>query len=149
MERQQQLLAAYQQIHTLSSQMIALARAGQWEALVEMQFAYVTAVEKTAEFTGKAGPSLALQEMLNAKLKQIIDNEGVLKGLLQQRMEQLKTLIDQSTRQNAVNTAYGQFDDRSLLLGELQSDNVVAIKSKSEELQYQQPYSLIFRPGSA
>ncbi|EKZ6377102.1 flagella biosynthesis regulatory protein FliT [Klebsiella aerogenes] len=135
MERQQQLLAAYQQIHTLSSQMIALARAGQWEALVEMQFAYVTAVEKTAEFTGKAGPSLALQEMLNAKLKQIIDNEGILKGLLQQRMEQLKTLIDQSTRQNAVNTAYGQFDDRSLLLGELQSDNVVAIKSKSEELQ--------------
>ncbi|HHS9878579.1 flagella biosynthesis regulatory protein FliT [Klebsiella aerogenes] len=135
MERQQQLLAAYQQIHTLSNQMIALARAGQWEALVEMQFAYVTAVEKTAEFTGKAGPSLALQEMLNAKLKQIIDNEGVLKGLLQQRMEQLKTLIDQSTRQNAVNTAYGQFDDRSLLLGELQSDNVVAIKSKSEELQ--------------
>ncbi|HCA3513633.1 TPA: flagella biosynthesis regulatory protein FliT [Klebsiella aerogenes] len=135
MERQQQLLAAYQQIHTLSSQMIALARAGQWEALVEMQFAYVTAVEKTAEFTGKAGPSLALQEMLNAKMKQIIDNEGVLKGLLQQRMEQLKTLIDQSTRQNAVNTAYGQFDDRSLLLGELQSDNVVAIKSKSEELQ--------------
>lgn len=135
MERQQQLLAAYQQIHTLSSQMIALARAGQWEALVEMQFAYVTAVEKTAEFTGKAGPSLALQEMLNAKLKQIIDNEGVLKGLLQQRMEQLKTLIDQSTRQNAVNTAYYQFDDRSLLLGELQSDNVVAIKSKSEELQ--------------
>lgn len=135
MERQQQLLAAYQQIHTLSSQMIALARAGQWEALVEMQFAYVTAVEITAEFTGKAGPSLALQEMLNAKLKQIIDNEGVLKGLLQQRMEQLKTLIDQSTRQNAVNTAYGQFDDRSLLLGELQSDNVVAIKSKSEELQ--------------
>ncbi|WPS25684.1 flagella biosynthesis regulatory protein FliT [Klebsiella aerogenes] len=135
MERQQQLLAAYQQIHTLSSQMIALARAGQWEALVEMQFAYVTAVEKTAEFTGKAVPSLALQEMLNAKLKQIIDNEGVLKGLLQQRMEQLKTLIDQSTRQNAVNTAYGQFDDRSLLLGELQSDNVVAIKSKSEELQ--------------
>lgn len=135
MERQQQLLVAYQQIHTLSSQMIALARAGQWEALVEMQFAYVTAVEKTAEFTGKAGPSLALQEMLNAKLKQIIDNEGILKGLLQQRMEQLKTLIDQSTRQNAVNTAYGQFDDRSLLLGELQSDNVVAIKSKSEELQ--------------
>ena len=135
MERQQQLLAAHQQIHTLSSQMIALARAGQWEALVEMQFAYVTAVEKTAEFTGKAGPSLALQEMLNTKLQQIIDNEGVLKGLLQQRMEQLKTLIDQSTRQNAVNNAYGQFDDRSLLLGELQSDNVVAIKSKSEELQ--------------
>ena len=135
MEHQQQLLAAYQQIHTLSSEMITLARAGQWEALVEMQFAYVTAVEKTAEFTGKTGPSQALQEMLNVRLKQILDNESELKRLLQQRMEELKTLIGQSTRQNAVNNAYGQFDDRSLLLGELHSDNVIAMKSKSEELQ--------------
>jgi flagellar protein FliT len=135
MERQQQLLAAYHQIHTLSSEMIALARAGQWEALVEMQFTYVTAVEKTAEFTGKAGPSQALQEMLNVKLKQIIDNESELKLLLQQRMEELKTLIGQSTRQNAVNHAYGQFDDRSLLLGQLPTDNVIAMKGKREELQ--------------
>lgn len=55
MERQQQLLAAYQQIHTLSSQMIALARAGQWEALVEMQFAHVTAVEKPPNLPAKRG----------------------------------------------------------------------------------------------
>ncbi|MEG7475744.1 flagellar biosynthesis protein FliT, partial [Serratia marcescens] len=48
MERQQQLLAAYQQIYSLSSQMIALAQTGRWEELVELEFAYVTAVEKTA-----------------------------------------------------------------------------------------------------
>lgn len=45
MERQQQLLAAYQQIYSLSSQMIALAQTGRWEELVELEFAYVTAVE--------------------------------------------------------------------------------------------------------
>lgn len=96
MERQQQLLAAYQQIYSLSSQMIALAQTGRWEELVELEFAYVTAVEKTAAFTGQAGPSMALQEMLRNKLQQILDNETELKRLLQQRMDELKTLIEQS-----------------------------------------------------
>lgn len=124
MERQQQLLAAYQQIYSLSSQMIALAQTGRWEELVELEFAYVTAVEKTAAFTGQAGPSMALQEMLRNKLQQILDNETELKRLLQQRMDELKMLIEQSTRQNVVNTTYGQFHDRALLLGNHRSDKI-------------------------
>lgn len=120
MERQQQLLAAYQQIYTLSSQMIALAQTERWEDLVELEFAYVQAVEKTADFTGKAGPSMPLQELLRNKLQQILDNENELKRLLQCRMDQLKELIGQSTRQSVVNSTYGQFHDRALLLGEPQ-----------------------------
>lgn len=120
MERQQQLLAAYQQIYTLSSQMLALAQTERWEDLVELELAYVQAVEKTADFTGKAGPSMALQELLRNKLQQILDNENELKRLLQRRMDQLKELIGQSTRQSVVNSTYGQFHDRALLLGEPQ-----------------------------
>ena len=37
MERQQQLLSAYQQITTLSAQMLALAQNGDWERLVELE----------------------------------------------------------------------------------------------------------------
>ena len=120
MERQQQLLAAYQQVFSLSSQMIALAQTERWEDLVELELAYVTAVESTAAFTGQVGPSMALQELLRNKLQQILDNETELKRLLQQRMDQLKELIGQSTRQNVVNSTYGQFNDRALLLGEPQ-----------------------------
>ncbi|QUY46503.1 flagella biosynthesis regulatory protein FliT [Serratia plymuthica] len=120
MERQQQLLAAYQQIYSLSSQMIALAQKERWEDLVELELAYVQAVEKTADFTGKTGPSMALQELLRNKLQQILDNENELKRLLQRRMDQLKELIGQSTRQSVVNSTYGQFHDRALLLGEPQ-----------------------------
>ncbi|KYQ96386.1 flagellar biosynthesis protein FliT [Serratia plymuthica] len=120
MERQQQLLAAYQQIYALSSQMLALAQTERWENLVELELAYVQAVEKTADFTGKAGPSMALQELLRNKLQQILDNENELKRLLQRRMDQLKELIGQSTRQSVVNSTYGQFHDRALLLGEPQ-----------------------------
>ena len=120
MDRQQQLLAAYQKIHSLSSQMIALAQTERWEDLVELELAYVTAVESTAAFTGQVGPSMALQEVLRNKLQQILDNETEPKRLLQQRMDQLKELIGQSTRQNVVNNTYGQFHDRALLLGEPQ-----------------------------
>lgn len=120
MERQQQLLAAYQQVYSLSSQMIVLAQTERWEDLVELELSYVTAVERTAAFTDQAGPSMALQELLRNKLQQILDNETELKRLLQQRMDQLKELIGQSTRQNVVNSTYGQFHDRALLLGDPQ-----------------------------
>ncbi len=120
MEHQQQLLSAYQQIHTLSSQMIALAQSGQWDALVELEMSYIQAVEKTAQFAGISGSSMALQEILRNKLQQILNNETELKRLLQQRMDELRILIGQSTRQNVVNNTYGQFHDQALLLGEPQ-----------------------------
>ncbi len=67
---------------------------------------------------------MALQEMLRNKLQQILDNETELKRLLQQRMDELKMLIEQSTRQNVVNNTYGQFHDRALLLGSHRSDKI-------------------------
>lgn len=121
MEKQQQLLSSYQQIYSLSSQMIALAQTGQWDDLVKLELSYVKAVEKTADFIASPGPSMALQEILHHKLQQILNNETELKRLLQQRMDELRVLIEQSTRQSEVNTTYGQFHDRALLLGEPQT----------------------------
>ncbi|MFV8986071.1 flagella biosynthesis regulatory protein FliT [Serratia fonticola] len=121
MEHHQQLLSAYQQIHTLSEQMITLAQAGQWDALIEMEISYVQAVEKTAQLAGIPEPSSTLQDILRSKLQQILNNETEVKRLMQLRMDELTVLIGQSTRQSAVNSTYGQFHDRALLLGEPQS----------------------------
>lgn len=121
MEHHQQLLSAYQQIHTLSEQMITLAQAGQWDALIEMEISYVQAVEKTAQLAGIPEPSSTLQDILRSKLQQILNNETEVKRLMQLRMNELTILIGQSTRQSAVNSTYGQFHDRALLLGEPQS----------------------------
>jgi flagellar protein FliT len=121
MERQQQLLSTYQQIYNLSNQMLALAQAGKWEELVGLELTYVTAVEKTANYAITENTSIALQELLRNKLQQILNNESELKRLLQLRMDELKILIGQSTRQSTVNSTYGQFHDRALLLGEPQT----------------------------
>ncbi|HGM5489925.1 TPA: flagella biosynthesis regulatory protein FliT [Serratia fonticola] len=120
MEHYQQLLSAYQQIQTLSEQMITLAQAGQWDALIEMELVYVQAVEKTAKLVTIAELSPTLQEILRNKLQQILNNETELKRLMQLRMDELTVLIGQSTRQSVVNSTYGQFHDRALLLGEPQ-----------------------------
>ncbi|MCO7511181.1 flagella biosynthesis regulatory protein FliT [Serratia fonticola] len=120
MEHHQQLLSAYQHIHTLSEQMITLAQAGQWDALIEMEIIYVQAVEKTAQLAGIPEPSSSLQDILRGKLQQILKNETELKRLMQLRMDELTVLIGQSTRQSVVNSTYGQFHDRALLLGEPQ-----------------------------
>ncbi|ALX95615.1 MULTISPECIES: flagella biosynthesis regulatory protein FliT [Serratia] len=121
MEHHQQLLLAYQKIHSLSEQMITLAQAGQWDALIEMEITYVQAVEKTAQLAGIPEPSSSLQDILRGKLQQILKNETEVKRLMQRRMDELTVLIGQSTRQSAVNSTYGQFHDRALLLGEPQS----------------------------
>ena len=120
MEHYQQLLSAYQQIQTLSEQMISLAQGGQWDVLIEMELIYVQAVEKTAKLVTISELSPALQEILRSKLQQILNNETELKRLMQLRMDELTVLIGQSTRQSVVNSTYGQFHDRALLLGEPQ-----------------------------
>ncbi|WP_025121533.1 MULTISPECIES: flagella biosynthesis regulatory protein FliT [unclassified Serratia (in: enterobacteria)] len=120
MEHYQQLLSAYQQIQTLSEQMISLAQGGQWDVLIEMELIYVQAVEKTAKLVTISELSPALQEILRNKLQQILNNETELKRLMQLRMDELTVLIGQSTRQSVVNSTYGQFHDRALLLGEPQ-----------------------------
>uniref|UniRef100_A0A182SUT2 Flagellar protein FliT n=1 Tax=Anopheles maculatus TaxID=74869 RepID=A0A182SUT2_9DIPT len=100
--------------------MIVLAQSQQWDALIELETAYISAVEKTSHFVAATGSSMTLQDLLHHKLQQILDNEAELKRLLQLRMDELRALIGQSTQQNVVNNTYGQFYDQALLLGEPQ-----------------------------
>ncbi|WP_145508686.1 flagella biosynthesis regulatory protein FliT [Yersinia alsatica] len=120
MERHQHLLSEYQQILTLSEQMLMLATEGKWDALVDLEITYLKAVENTANVTISSCTSSVLQELLREKLKAILDNEIEIKRLLQLRLDALSELVGQSTRQQAVNNTYGQFPDHALLLGETQ-----------------------------
>lgn len=120
MERHQHLLSDYQQILTLSEQMLMLATGGHWDALVDLEITYLKTVESTANITISSCSSFVLQELLREKLKTILNNEIEIKRLLQQRLDALSELVGQSTKQRAVNNTYGQFPDHALLLGETQ-----------------------------
>lgn len=53
--------------------------------------------------------------MVAGYIKQTLDNEQLLKGLLQQRLDELSSLIGQSTRQKSLNNAYGRLSGMLLV----------------------------------
>ncbi|QKJ87559.1 flagellar protein FliT [Paramixta manurensis] len=113
------LLATYQQLLELSQGMLRMAVAGQWDALIEIEMDYVKTVETLALSTRDTPISLHTQELLRPVLRHIIDNEKEVKQLLQQRMNELTTLIGQTSRQKNINTAYGRLAGNILFPGEV------------------------------
>lgn len=102
------LITTYQQLLTLSQVMLRLATEGEWEALISKEMDYVSAVQKLARSTEDAAPSVQVLEQLRPILRHILDNEAEVKRLLQIRMDELASLVGQSSRQKSVLSAYGK-----------------------------------------
>lgn len=100
------LLAIYQEILTHSQSMLRLAGEGQWDALIDMEVNYLSAVEKLAKATQHDPVPTYMQEQLRPVLRHILDNEAELKVLLKRRQDEIFGLIQQAGRQKSVNNAY-------------------------------------------
>jgi len=114
MEATLTLLQGYQRLLALSNVMLKLAQQGQWDELIGHEMNYVCMVESVArDQDGSALPSL-LQAQIRPLLKQVIDNETLLKNMLAVRMNELRTLVGQTTKQQNLTTAYGSFSGNVL-----------------------------------
>ncbi|NMC26164.1 MAG: flagella biosynthesis regulatory protein FliT [Serratia sp.] len=120
MDQHQYLVNEYQLILTLSEQMLRLAKEEKWDELVELEVSYLKAVEATTTLPVSESTSMAVQYEVRKYLRQILDNENMIKTLLQARMNQLTELIGQSSRQQQVNMTYGKIDLRSIAFGDRQ-----------------------------
>ncbi|AIJ06605.1 MULTISPECIES: flagellar protein FliT [Edwardsiella] len=112
------LLQAYHQVLAISERMRDLAQRDEWEALVALEMEYLTAVSSTAKLMSQANPTPTQQDDLRQTLKQILLNETHVKQRLQARMDELRQLIGNGSRQQALSHAYGQFTGEILLPGE-------------------------------
>jgi flagellar protein FliT len=108
------LLQHYQQLLKTSTTMLALTRAGRWDELIAYEVDYLTAVEKLTQFQDASEIPSHVQAQVRPILKQILDNEVELKTLLQQRMEELKALVGQTSRQHNLNATYGRLSGNVL-----------------------------------
>lgn len=102
------LYSLYQQLLTRGQTMLALAANAQWEALIASEVDYVRAVQQVALLTESSPPSPLIQQQIRPLLRAILDTEQQIKTLLQARMDELATLVNQSSRQKSVLTAYGK-----------------------------------------
>ncbi|MFD0708905.1 flagella biosynthesis regulatory protein FliT [Photorhabdus luminescens] len=109
MDNKMDLLSAYQQILSLSEQMLNLAKNEKWDELVDMEITYLKAVEVISHSSISSTTSLSLQQKMTNILQTILDNENEIKKLLQKRLDELSKLIKQASQQQLVNDSYGQF----------------------------------------
>ena len=113
------LLHHYQQLLVTSRTMLNLATEGRWDELIEHELGYITAVEKLTQFQDASEIAPQLQAQIRPVLKQIIDNEVVLKERLNQRMDELRTLVGQTSRQHNLHSTYGRLSGNILFPNEI------------------------------
>jgi len=113
------LLHHYQQLLLTSNMMLSLAKEGRWDELIQHELSYISAVEKLTQLQNMADAAPTIQGLLRPLLKQILDNEVELKTLLHQRMEELRTLVGQTSRQHNLNSTYGRLSGNILFPSEL------------------------------
>ncbi|MDC9592688.1 flagella biosynthesis regulatory protein FliT [Xenorhabdus sp. IM139775] len=109
MKNDMDLLSAYQQILSLSEQMIDLARNAKWDELIDMEITYLTAVEVVTSLSENSDPPISLQQQLTKILQTVLDNEKETKRLLQRRLNELSDLIKQESCKQRLHDTYGQF----------------------------------------
>lgn len=83
--------------------------------LLEQEVSYLQSIEVVMEDETPPGITRSVQDIVAGYIKQTLDNEQLLKALLQQRLDELSGLIGQSTRQKTLNNAYGRLSGMLLV----------------------------------
>ena len=105
----------WQRIALLSHSLLDLAQRGEWDLLLEQEVTYLQCIEVVMEEQTPPGITRSIQDLVAGYIKQTLDNEQLLKTLLQQRLDELSNLIGQSTRQKTLNNAYGRLSGMLLV----------------------------------
>lgn len=105
----------WQRIALLSQSLLELAQRGEWDLLLEQEVTYLQSIEAVVETQTPPGMTRSIQDIVASYIKQTLDNEECLKGLLRQRLDELSGLIGQSTRQQSLNNTYGRLSGMLLV----------------------------------
>ncbi|EDB5210868.1 flagella biosynthesis regulatory protein FliT [Salmonella enterica subsp. enterica serovar Enteritidis] len=104
----------WQRIALLSQSLLELAQRGEWDLLLQQEVSYLQSIETVMEKQTPPGITRSIQDMVAGYIKQTLLQQ-LLKGLLQQRLDELSSLIGQSTRQKSLNNAYGRLSGMLLV----------------------------------
>ena len=103
----------WQALYNLSLTMLKLARSGLWDELITLEISYVQLVENISKNPiSEAHPSQI--EQARFLLEKVLQNETELKMLLAARMDELRSLIDQTGKQQSITSTYGKLSGNIL-----------------------------------
>ncbi|WP_108452981.1 flagella biosynthesis regulatory protein FliT [Enterobacter cloacae] len=103
----------WQALYNLSLTMLKHARSGLWDELITLEVSYVQLVENISKNPiSEAHPSQI--EQARFLLEKVLQNETELKMLLATRMDELRSLIDQTGKQQSITSTYGKLSGNIL-----------------------------------
>ena len=103
----------WQALYNLSLTMLKHARSGLWDELITLEISYVQLVENISKNPiSEAHPSQI--EQARFLLEKVLQNETELKMLLAARMDELRSLIDQTGKQQSITSTYGKLSGNIL-----------------------------------
>ncbi|EMG9278387.1 TPA: flagella biosynthesis regulatory protein FliT [Enterobacter cloacae] len=103
----------WQALYNLSLTMLKHARSGLWDDLITLEISYVQLVENISKNPiSEAHPSQI--EQARFLLEKVLQNETELKMLLATRMDELRSLIDQTGKQQSITSTYGKLSGNIL-----------------------------------
>ncbi|HBL5001660.1 flagella biosynthesis regulatory protein FliT [Enterobacter cloacae] len=103
----------WQALYNLSLTMLKHARSGLWDELITLEISYVQLVENISKNPiSEALPSQI--EQARFLLEKVLHNETELKMLLATRMDELRSLIDQTGKQQSITSTYGKLSGNIL-----------------------------------
>lgn len=103
----------WQALYNLSLTMLKHARSGLWDELITLEISYVQLVENISKNPiSEALPSQI--EQARFLLEKVLQNETELKMLLATRMDELRSLIDQTGKQQSITSTYGKLSGNIL-----------------------------------
>lgn len=107
----------WQQIALLSQSLLELAQRGEWDLLLDQEVVYLQSIEAVMGSETPQGLPKNVQSLVAGYLKQTLENEEQLKVLLKHRLDELSSLIGQSSRQQSLNHTYGRLSGMLLVPG--------------------------------
>jgi len=101
------ILRHYEEILLLSEQMLEAARAGNWDAMSELQQVYVSEVDQLRRLDHEAGLDQAETARRHHLLERILAHDAAIRNLVSPQLARLGALLDSTRRTRALNHAYG------------------------------------------
>ena len=108
MASQDQVMQCYEQIASLTTSMLQLARAGDWDALATQELAFRVCVDRLRALEPTQALDAAQVEKKYQLLRKIIADDAEIRDLVTPELARLGELLGSMRRQRNLNRTYGQ-----------------------------------------
>lgn len=97
----------YEELLLISEQMLEAARAGNWDAMSELQQVYVAEVDQLRALAPQPAPSAEERTRRYRLLERILAHDAAIRQIVMPQMSQLEALLGNSRRRQELGQAYG------------------------------------------